>query len=62
MVGHLIGQKLIENIRNQYLYILKSAQKKCIGIIQLVKDDGMLIMKLIELSPFNLGSENSMEM
>lgn len=39
------------------IYCLKEAITGRIhGLIQLIEDDGMLIMELIELAPFNIGS------
>ncbi len=37
--------------------IIEKHSKRVHGVIQLIKDDGMLIMELIELSPFNFGSQ-----
>lgn len=31
------------------------------GLIQLIEDDGMLIMELIEIAPFNIGSNKEFE-
>jgi len=40
------------------IFVLQEINSKKIhGIIQLVKDEGMLIMELIELSPSNIGSK-----
>jgi len=44
------------------IYALKEEQTNNIhGLIQLIKDDGMLIMELIELAPFNIGSKKLFE-
>lgn len=37
--------------------IIENQSQKIHGAIQLVNDDGMLIMELIELAPFNVGSK-----
>lgn len=41
--------------------LIEKRSKKLHGIIQLIKDDGMLIMELVELAPFNLGSKREYE-
>lgn len=44
------------------IYCLKeSVSERIHGLIQLIEDDGMLIMELIELAPFNIGSSKQFE-
>lgn len=44
------------------IYCLKERLTERIhGLIQLIEDDGMLIMELIELAPFNIGSSREFE-
>lgn len=43
--------------RPDTIFILIEKQSKQIhGVIQLIEDEGMLVMELIELAPFNIGS------
>ncbi|MEM9545592.1 MAG: hypothetical protein AAGA77_06440, partial [Bacteroidota bacterium] len=44
------------------IYVLKeNTTNRIHGLIQLINDDGMLIMELIELAPFNIGSNKAFE-
>lgn len=44
------------------IFVLKEKHsQKVHGVIQLVRNDGMLIMELIELAPFNIGSQKEYE-
>lgn len=42
---------------NSIFALKEKNSTKIHGVIQLVEDDGMLIMELIELAPFNIGSK-----
>lgn len=45
------------NAKPKSVYCLKeNLTERIHGLIQLIEDDGMLIMELIELAPFNIGS------
>ena len=41
--------------------LIEKNSNKLHGVIQLINDDGMLIMELIEIAPFNIGSKKENE-
>ncbi len=41
--------------------LIENQSSRVHGVIQLIKDEGMLIMELIELAPFNIGSNKEHE-
>ncbi len=48
--------------KSSSIYCLKeSLSERIHGLIQLIEDDGMLIMELIELAPINIGSSKEFE-
>ena len=44
---------------NSIFMLVEEESRKQHGLIQLIQDDGMLVMNLIELAPFNYGSNKA---
>lgn len=49
--------KVYQQNPNSIFALQEKNSDKVHGVIQLIIDDGMLIMELIELAPFNIGSQ-----
>ncbi|WP_235291797.1 hypothetical protein [Portibacter lacus] len=54
-------QKVYRERPETLFMMIEIQSKKIHGVIQLIEDDGMLIMELIELAPFNIGSKKENE-
>lgn len=53
--------KVFKDHSSSIYALIEDKSDKIHGLIQLISDDGMLIMELIELAPFNIGTNKEFE-